>query len=164
MVLFIGGSDKPMMRLSKMTDYAVVMMVHMGQSKGRVFSSAHIAEETGVPLPTVSKLLKELARGGMLTSIRGVNGGYRMDRTSENVSVAEVVQALEGPIALTACVDGADDNCNVESFCGMRGNWNKVNTAIRVALEGVSLAEMAMQPVMFPVPGDFADEKVEERV
>lgn len=141
------------MRLSKMTDYAVVMMAHMGQSTGRVFAAPQIAEETGVPQPTVSKLLKELARGGLLTSIRGAAGGYRMDRTPAEVSVAEIVQALEGPIALTACVDGADDSCNVESFCGMRGNWNKVNTAIRTALESVTLADMAVQPMTFPPAG-----------
>jgi FeS assembly SUF system regulator len=164
LVLFIGMDSKPMMRLSKMTDYAVVMMVHMGQTEDCVFSSAQIADETGVPAPTVAKLLKELTRGGLLTSIRGVNGGYRMDRTPEEISIAEVVQALEGPIALTACVDGADDNCNVESLCGMRGNWNKVNTAIRVALEGVSLAEMAMQPMIFPVPGELSGKAVEEHV
>lgn len=150
-----------MMRLSKLTDYAVVMMVHMGQTDGRVFSAAQIAEETGVPAPTVAKLLKELARADLLISIRGANGGYRMDRTPEEVSIAEVVQALEGPIALTACVDGADDNCTVESLCGMRGNWNKVNTAIRTALEGVSLAEMALAPVNFLTPGEMG---MEERV
>lgn len=148
-----------MMRLSKLTDYAVVMMVHMGQSDGRVFSAAQIAEETGVPAPTVAKLLKNLARADLLISIRGVNGGYRMDRTPEEVSIAEVVQALEGPIALTACVDGADDSCTVESLCGMRGNWNKVNTAIRTALEGVSLAEMAVQPVNFLTPGELRQEE-----
>lgn len=148
-----------MMRLSKLTDYAVVMMVHMGQSNGRVFSAAQIAEETGVPAPTVAKLLKNLARADLLISIRGVNGGYRMDRTPEEVSIAEVVQALEGPIALTACVDGADDSCTVESLCGMRGNWNKVNTAIRTALEGVSLAEMAVQPVNFLTPGELRQEE-----
>lgn len=150
-----------MMRLSKLTDYAVVMMVHMGQTPGHMFSANQIADETGVPVPTVAKLLKELARADLLTSHRGVNGGYCMPRVPEDISVAEIVQALEGPIALTACVDGADDNCNVESLCGMRGNWNKVNTAIRGALESVSLAEMALQPVMFPLPDD---NRIEERV
>ncbi len=147
------------MRLSKMTDYAVVMMVQMGHTPSRTYAASAIAEETGVPLPTVSKLLKLLTRGGLLTSIRGVNGGYRMDREPEDISVAEIVQALEGPIALTACVDGADDNCDVESLCGMRGNWNKVNTAIRGALESVSLADMAVQPMIFPKPGGLTNEE-----
>lgn len=148
-----------MMRLSKLTDYAVVMMVQMAQSPGRVFSAAQIAEETGVPAPTVAKLLKELARGGLMKSIRGVNGGYVIERAPDGISVAEVVEALEGPIALTACVDGADDNCTVESLCGMRGNWNKVNSAIRTALEGVTLADMALQPMTFPAPGELAREE-----
>lgn len=151
------------MRLSKMTDYAVVMMGHMGQSTGHVFAATQIADETGVPQPTVSKLLKELARGGLLTSIRGAAGGYRLDRTPEQITVAEIVQALEGPIALTACVDGADDSCNVESFCGMRGNWNKVNNAIRTALESVTLADMAVQPMAFP-PADAARGREEELI
>ncbi|PJK31677.1 SUF system Fe-S cluster assembly regulator [Minwuia thermotolerans] len=152
-----------MMRLSKMTDYAVVMMGHMGQSTGRVFAATQIADGTGVPQPTVSKLLKELARGGLLVSIRGAQGGYRLDRTPDEITVAEIVQALEGPIALTACVDGADDSCHVESFCGMRGNWNKVNNAIRTALESVTLADMAVQPMAFP-PAEPVREREEERI
>jgi FeS assembly SUF system regulator len=146
---------KFMLRLGKMTDYAVVMMVQMGQRPDRVFAASAISDETGVPVPTVAKLLRQLARSGLLTSIRGANGGYRMERTPSEISVAEVVEAVEGPIALTACVDGADDNCNVESFCGMRGNWNLVNRAIRGALEGVTLSDMALQPVLFPEPAEL---------
>lgn len=138
------------MRLSKMTDYAVVMMVHMGQRPGAVYTTAQIADDTGVPQPTVAKLMKELGRAGLLSSIRGAAGGYRMDRAPADVSIAEVIQAMEGPIALTACVHGADEQCSVEQLCGMRGNWDKVNTAIRDALEGVTLADMALQPVFFP--------------
>lgn len=141
-----------MMRLSKLTDYAVVLMVHMGQTADDQFSTARIAAETGVPLPTVAKVLKDLARAGLLVSVRGASGGYRLGRTPAQISIAEVIQALEGPIALTACVDGADDHCNVESLCGMRGNWNKVNLAIRTALDSVTLADMALRPMEFPLP------------
>lgn len=140
------------MRLSKLTDYAVVLMVHMGQSDDDRFTTARIAEETGVPHPTVAKLLKDLARAGLLISVRGAAGGYRLGRTPCEISIAEIIQALEGPIALTACVDGTDDHCNVENLCGMRGNWNKVNLAIRSALDSVTLADMAIRPMEFPLP------------
>ena len=85
-------------------------------------------------------------------AVRGAQGGYVVDRTPDQISIAEIVQALDGPIALTACVDGADDSCNVESLCGMRGNWNRVNEAIRSALGRVTLADMALTPMEFPVP------------
>ena len=145
------------MRLSKLTDYAVVMMVHMGQisetaTADVLFTAARLSDETGVPQPTVAKVLKSLARAGLLRSVRGAQGGYVVERTPEQISIAEIVQALDGPIALTACVDGADDSCNVESLCGMRGNWNRVNEAIRSALGRVTLADMALTPMEFPVP------------
>ena len=146
-----------MLRLSKLTDYAVVMMVHMGQisdlASGEVtFTTARLSDDTGVPQPTVAKVLKALARAGLLRSVRGALGGYVIERTAEDISIAEIVQALDGPIALTACVDGADDSCNVENLCGMRGNWNQVNEAIRSALGSVSLADMALAPMEFPLP------------
>lgn len=146
-----------MMRLSKLTDYAVVMMVHMGQVREAaraevIFTTGRLSEDTGVPQPTVAKVLKGLSRAGLLRSVRGAQGGYVVERTADEVSIAEIIQALDGPIALTACVDGADDSCNVENLCGMRGNWNRVNDAIQSALGRVTLADMALTPMEFPVP------------
>lgn len=143
-----------MMKLSKLTDYAVVIMVVMGQRVGEVFTTQRLADETGVPQPTVAKLVKLLSKGGLLVSQRGANGGYRLDTDPEELSVARVIAAVEGPIALTACVEGTDDSCTVEHLCGMRGNWNKVNGAIEQALQNVTLADMSPAPVIFPPAGE----------
>ena len=131
-----------MFRLNRLTDYAVVVMTQMAQRDKRVSTAPQIAQNTGVPLPTVSKLLNALAHSDLITSHRGASGGSSLSRAPEAVTVAEIIEALEGPIALTACVDGSDAQCDVASLCPMCGNWERVNRAIREALEGVSLADM----------------------
>lgn len=135
-----------MFRLNRLTDYAVVVMSQMAQRSGETRSAQQISDDTGVPLPTVAKLLNLLGRAKLVTSQRGASGGYTLSAAPEAITVAEIIQAMEGPIALTACVDGANDCCGAESFCPMRGNWNRVNDAIRSALMSVTLAEMMMVP------------------
>lgn len=138
-----------MFKLNRLTDYAVVVMSQMSRAPDELWTAPHISQETGVPLPTVAKLLNALAHGDLITSHRGAAGGYTLNRPAEAITVAEIIQALEGPIALTACVDGARGGCEVESLCPMRGNWDKVNTAIRGALSQVSLADMIPGPDSF---------------
>jgi FeS assembly SUF system regulator len=145
-----------MLRLNRMTDYAVVVLGQMARQPGLVQTAAHIAEGTAIPLPTASKLLKQMAGAALITSHRGANGGYSLDRAAQEVRVAEIVEVLDGPIALTACVDGAEDQCDVESLCPMRGNWNRVNNAIREALESVSLAELIDPSDLFPLADPMA--------
>ncbi len=140
-----------MLRLNRMTDYAIVVLGQMAQDVGRVRTAAALADATGVPVPTVSKLLKQMAGAALVSAHRGAKGGYSLDRAAVGITVAEIIQALEGPIALTACVDGAEDACEVERSCPMRGNWNRVNRAIRAALDGVTLADMLDPEGMFPV-------------
>lgn len=140
-----------MFRLNRLTDYAVVVMSQMAL-RGETRSAQQISEDTGVPLPTVAKLLNLLGRAKLVTSQRGAAGGYTLSAVPEEIPVAQIIQALEGPIALTACVDGATDTCDAESFCPMRGNWNKVNGAIREALTSVTLADMMAFPPAFGVP------------
>jgi FeS assembly SUF system regulator len=140
-----------MLRLNRMTDYAIVVLGQMAQDTGRVRTAAALADATGVPVPTVSKLLKQMAGASLVSAHRGAKGGYSLDRPATVVTVTEIIQALEGPIALTACVDGAEETCEVESCCPMRGNWNRVNRAIRSALDGVTLADMLDPEGMFPV-------------
>lgn len=144
-----------MIRLNRLTDYAVVVLMRMADAPGEVLTAPQLADRSAVPLPTVAKLLKILTRDGIVVSHRGATGGYRLSRAPEDVSVAEIIRALEGPISLTSCVDGATGNCDVESLCPMRGNWDKVNAAIRDALESVTLAEMAAPLFVVPpaVPG-----------
>lgn len=140
-----------MLRLNRMTDYAIVILGQMAQDVGRVRTAAALSEATGVPLPTVSKLLKTMASTALVTAHRGAKGGYSLDRPAAAVTVTDIVQTLEGPIALTACVDGAEESCEVERSCPMSGNWNRVNTAIRAALDAVTLADMLNPDEMFPV-------------
>lgn len=133
-----------------MTDYAIVILGHMAQDIGRVRTSAALSDSTGVPLPSVAKILKIMTHAALITAHRGAKGGYSLDRPAHAVTMTEIIQALEGPIALTACVDGAEDSCEVEHSCFMRGNWNRVNAAIHAALDAVTLADMMDPEEMFP--------------
>lgn len=133
-----------MIRLGKLTDYAVVVLTAMARTPTVIHTAASLAERTAVPTPTVQKILKLLARGRVVLSLRGAAGGYTLARTADLITVAEIISAMEGPIALTDCVDGAEGSCGVERLCPMRGNWDKVNRAVRKALEEVTLADMAM--------------------
>ncbi len=147
-----------MFRLNRLTDYAVVVMSQMALRGGGTRSAQQISEDTGVPLPTVAKLLNLLGRAKLVTSQRGASGGYVLSAEPEDITVSQIIQAMEGPIALTACVEGATDSCDAESFCPMRGNWNKVNGAIREALGSVSLADMVSFPETFGLPQGLSSE------
>lgn len=148
-----------MIRLNRLTDYAIVILSQMGRD-GAVRTAPQLAQETGVPLPTVAKLLKTLVSDGIIVSHRGATGGYALARPPAAITVTEIVSSLEGPIALTACVEGSGDHCGVEPLCPMRGNWEKVNGAIRGALDRLTLVDMAMTgiPAAFgvPMPGQSA--------
>lgn len=140
-----------MLRLNRLTDYGVVMLIQMARNRDDLWTASRISQDTGVPLPTVSKLLNALAHADLIASHRGATGGYTLERRAEEITVAEIIQALEGPIALTACVDGATGGCEVESICAMRGNWDKVNKAIKGALAQVTLADMALNFLPFSI-------------
>lgn len=142
-----------MIRLSKFTDYGIVIMTHMASHPGRQHTAPEIAAESHLPLPMASKILKGLARAGLLTSHRGAKGGYGLARSAETISVAEVITALEGPIALTACIEQAPGECDIEALCPARANWQRINDAIRGALAGITMAEMARTvPLAFAAP------------
>ncbi|MCD6034459.1 MAG: system Fe-S cluster assembly regulator [Rickettsiales bacterium] len=143
-----------MIKLSRMADYAVVLMTHLAQDAKRceVPLSAHeISEATGIPDPTVSKLLKALSRGGLLTSTRGLHGGYTLAKGSTIITMADIISAVDGPISLTECINEEEKNCGIESFCPTRSGWHKINHKVREAFASVSLAEIAV-PVMFGEP------------
>ena len=131
------------MKLSKLTDYGVVLLSFLAAAPERSKSAASLAEETGIPGPTVAKLMKMLTRGGLVTSTRGIAGGYTLASAAETITVAGIISAIEGPIALTACVEESDDLCSVESTCGVAGNWDSVNKAVKAALENVKLTDMS---------------------
>jgi FeS assembly SUF system regulator len=134
-----------MIKISKLTDYAVVVLTQLSRDNA-LHTVADLADATGVPGPTVAKLLKPLTAAGLVASHRGVNGGYSLNHAPECISVAAIITALEGPIAVTECVSDAESLCGVESLCPMRGNWDKINRAVRRALEEVTLADMAAPP------------------
>jgi FeS assembly SUF system regulator len=133
-----------MIRITKQTDYGIVLLTHMAATPERRANAPELATETRLPLPMVSKILKLLVREGVLLSHRGVKGGYGLGRPPEEISMAEVISALEGPIAITECIDD-HSGCSHEAFCGVRGRWQRINTALRETLEGITLAEMAEQ-------------------
>lgn len=139
-----------MLKLGKLTDYAIAVMAqlarHSASAPEAALSAAALAQETGVPEPTVAKVLKVLARGDLLASVRGVAGGYRLMRAAEQIKVGEIIEAMDGPIAIVTCVEPATagkDACGVAHRCAVRSKWTPVNTAIRTALYGVTLADMA---------------------
>ncbi len=141
-----------MIKLNRLTDYAIVVMVQMASHQDAVLTAPQIARDTGVPLPTVAKLMTALARSGLASSQRGVAGGYHLSRPAEEISAHDIITAIEGPVALTACVEGTDDHCDIETICPMCGSWNKINGAIRQALEELTLVDMMPAPLPFMDP------------
>ena len=132
------------MRLSSMADYAVVTMSAAARHCGMVrVSAAQLAAETGLPVPTVQKVVSLLTAAGLLRSSRGAGGGLKLARPAAAISLAEIVEAVEGPIALTACVDKGKHDCGLESACTVRPHWGVVNAAMRGALADVPLTRLA---------------------
>ena len=130
-----------MLRITKLTDYATVVLAALAEPPVRVHSAAELAERARLELPTVSKVLKPLAHAGLVTGFRGASGGYKLARAAERIQLIEIVEAIEGKLGLTEC-SGEHSNCEHEPHCGTRGHWHKVNEVIAGALRGVSLAEM----------------------
>ena len=130
-----------MLRISRLTDYGTVVLAQMADQAGRTWTAAELSSVTGVAAPTVSKLLKALARGGLLESFRGATGGYRLARQPAEISAADILDALEGPLSLTEC-SSADSDCELEPVCRVGNAWQSINAAIRQALEDVSLTDL----------------------
>jgi FeS assembly SUF system regulator len=130
-----------MIRVSRLADYASVVMACLARHPGEVLPAVQVGEEAHLELPTVSKLLKQLARAGLVESFRGAAGGYRLARPAQNISLAEIVEALDGPIGLTECSIG-HAGCARQSYCAVARDWQGIGAAISEALRGVSLADM----------------------
>jgi len=134
-----------MLRVSKLTDYATVVMACLAAAGDGIVSAQALAERAKLEVPTVSKLLKQLAQAGLVASSRGINGGYRLARAAERISIADIVTAMEGPIGMTECSAQAG-LCDHEPHCGVRVNWQRINQAIAGALSNVTLADMLHPP------------------
>ena len=141
-----------MIRLSRLADYGVVLACQMAVRAERCHNAFDLAAATGLPPPTVSKLLAAMARAGVLVSQRGAKGGYRLARAPAAITAADIVSAVDGPIALTVCIEHGAGACDVESLCPSRGGWRRINDAVRDAMKSVSLAELA-----FATPAGFAE-------
>jgi FeS assembly SUF system regulator len=131
-----------MIRLSRLADYGVVLMTHIAMSHEPLHTAHAASQATRVPEPTVGKVLKALSRQGLLDSHRGSNGGYSLARAPQDIRVTEIITAVDGPIALTSCLDAESDACTMETFCPTRTNWAKINDAVSRALDEISLADM----------------------
>ena len=139
-----------MIRLSRITDYGIVLMVQLVRSAdGEAHNARNLAAETDLPVPVVSKVLKLLAREGLLASQRGSKGGYTLARPADDISVPDMITALEGPISLTECTlhPGA---CQQESRCDVREPWQRINDAVHTALTRITLADLAAPQASHP--------------
>lgn len=134
-----------MLRIAKLTDYATGLMVHLSQSPERRVSAQQLAAELDLPRPTVATLLKKLGRAGLVSSARGAGGGYLLARSPGLISVADIVVAIEGPVALTACAI-ADGRCEREKTCATRPHWRAINLAVRATLTAMNLTDMTAPP------------------
>lgn len=140
-----------MLRISKLTDYGIVLLARFAAApRDAQLSAREMAEATRLPPPVVSKLLKQLASAGLLESLRGAKGGYRLAGQPEAITVAEIVHALEGPIALMECTAGPG-HCEQESRCTVQEPWHRINRAVRDALARVTLADLARPLAGAPV-------------
>jgi FeS assembly SUF system regulator len=135
-----------MIRLSRLTDYGIVLMSYMAEHRERAINAAELAAAAQLPLPTVGKLLRLLAREELLVSQRGVKGGYTLAHAPEKISVAAIIRALEGPIALTVCTTAPSGECEYEPQCPVRRPWQRINGAVSAALERITLADMSSPP------------------
>jgi FeS assembly SUF system regulator len=145
------------MRLSSLTDYAIVMLSAAARIGGNVpVSATTLSEQTGVPLPTAQKLMGRLAVAGLLVSARGTGGGFRLARKPGDISIADIIEAVEGPIAMTACVEEGRHDCGLETACRVKPHWGAVNMAVKGALGSVTLASLSM-------PSPFVSSEVETR-
>ena len=136
------------MRLSSMADYAVVTMSAAARHCGAVaagsrISAADLAAETGLPLPTVQKLVTILSKAGLIKGLRGAGGGNQLARPAAAITLADIVEAVEGPIALASCLDESSGCCQIEQACSVKPHWPVVNQALRGALAQVSLIQLS---------------------
>ena len=133
------------MRLSSLADYAVVMMSAAARhSCGARLSATLLSEETGVPLPTAQKLMQKLAGAGLLSSLRGTGGGFKLTRPAAAINLADIIEAIEGPIAMTPCVETGRHDCGLEDSCQTKPHWGAINGAVRGALAAVPLTQLAV--------------------
>ncbi len=144
-----------MIKLNKMTDYAVVCLGMLARNPGHSMSATELSKETGLTLSTVQKLLKLLViKSELIIAQRGSQGGYILNKKSSDISVVQIIEALDGPISITACVDSSDNFCEVSNICFLGGKWNKVNEVIRNSLNDISLDDLLNPAGIFSIKSE----------
>ena len=138
-----------MLRLSKLTDYGTVVLAQMAREPDRLHTAAELATVLHLAVPTVSKLLKQFAKTGLVSSQRGAHGGYTLARPAEEITAVHIIDAIEGPVAITQC-SMSHSRCGIEAVCSIGHNWQRISLAIRDALRGVTLAQLARPAVLSP--------------
>ena len=141
-----------MLRLNRLTDYAILVLGALASRHGETMASGRLAEVTDLAQPTVAKVLKMLLAAELVETQRGVRGGYRLMKRSAQISIVDIVEAMEGPIAVTDCIDGAREPCMARNCCCMRKHWTYINLAIRKALMDVTLEDLNKSAQLFPMP------------
>ena len=141
-----------MLRLNRMTDYAILVLGALARRHGETLASGHLAQVTELAQPTVAKVLKMLLAAELVETQRGVRGGYRLMKILAHISLVDIVEAMEGPIAVTDCIEGARQPCSASNCCCMRNHWKHVNLAIRKALMDVTLEDLINPVGLFPLP------------
>lgn len=137
-----------MLRMSKLTDYAIVLLAHMAQDRGHLYTTTGITAHTRISQPTASKLLKLLAKSNLVESKRGTHGGYRLQGSPETTTLSQIIEAVEGTIGLTACSCELGQ-CTIENNCAIRHNWQLLSHHFRHILDGITLADMT-KPLKLP--------------
>ncbi|HXQ64870.1 MAG TPA: SUF system Fe-S cluster assembly regulator [Steroidobacteraceae bacterium] len=141
-----------MLRISKLTDYATVILAHLADTGAGLRTAVELAEVSRIGVPTVSKVLQDLQRAGLVASTRGAHGGYALARPASAISAADIIDAVEGPVGLTEC-STHPGQCGIESSCRVGHSWQRVNLAIRLALADITLTQLASrETTAMPVP------------
>ena len=153
-----------MLRLNRMTDYAILVLGALARRHGETLASGYLAQVTELAQPTVAKVLKMLLAAELVETQRGVRGGYRLMKILAHISLVDIVEAMEGPIAVTDCTEGARQPCSASNCCCMRVHWKHVNLAIRKALTDVTLEDLINPVGLFPAPGTSPLMKEDQRL
>ena len=149
-----------MIRLTNLADYGVVLMCHMAAKHKELHSAINLARETGLPVPTVSKIMGAISRAGLVTSHRGLKGGFRLVREPKAITVADIIEAVDGPIALTNCIENTPGDCTLEPICVMKPHWQVINDAVKKGLQGITLDEITVSTG--PAGGQWEKERLEK--
>ncbi len=145
-----------MIKISKLADYAVVVLAVLARRENGTASAADLSTLSGLPSPTVAKVMKALAKAGIVNGARGAQGGYTLVRAAHEITITQIITAVDGPISVTECVDESASMCAAAAMCGLRGRWLPVNRAIISALNDVSLVDVMNAPSAFAVSTDTA--------